>query len=81
MQSSLDVPANAPFAITLKNDDPAGITHNIEIKDSSGTVLDPQDPINGGTSTTYSYKPLPPGTYTFFCSIHPGAMFGTLTVK
>ncbi len=80
-QSSLDLPANAPFAITLKNDDPAGITHNVEIKDSSGTVLDTQEPINGGTSSTYSYKPLPAGTYTFFCSIHPGAMFGTLTVK
>ena len=77
----LEVPADAPFAITLTNNDPAGITHNVEIKDSSGTIAEPQDPIAGGTSTTYSYKALKSGTYTFFCSIHPGAMFGTLTVK
>lgn len=79
--ASLETPANAPFAITFKNNDPAGITHNVEIKDASGTVLDTQDTIAGGTSTTYTYKPLPVGTYTFFCSIHPGPMTGTLTVK
>jgi cytochrome c oxidase subunit 2 len=78
---SLEVPANAPFAITFDNKDVAGITHNIEIKDSSGTVLQTQDPIDGGTSANYVYTPLPPGTYTFFCSIHPGIMTGTLTVK
>jgi cytochrome c oxidase subunit 2 len=80
-KAGLDTAANTPFAITFKNDDPAGITHNVEVKDASGTVLDAQDPIAGGTSTTYSYKPLPAGTYTFFCSIHPAAMTGTLTVK
>ena len=80
-KASLEVPANAPFAITFKNDDPAGITHNVEIKDASGTVLQTQDTIAGGTSANYSYKALPAGTYTFFCSIHPGPMTGTLTVK
>ena len=80
-KAALEAPANAPFAITFKNDDVAAITHNVEIKDASGTVLDTQDTIAGGTSTTYSYKPLPAGTYTFFCSIHPQPMTGTLTVK
>lgn len=80
-QKSLDVAADAPFAITLTNSDPAGITHNVEIKDSSGAIADTQTPIDGGTSTTYAYKPLKAGTYTFFCSIHPGVMTGTLTVK
>jgi len=79
--ASLEVPANAPFAIAFTNKDVSGITHNVEIKDASGTVVATTDPIDGGTSTNYTYAPLAAGTYTFFCSIHPGAMSGTLTVK
>jgi cytochrome c oxidase subunit 2 len=78
---ALTVPANAPFSIDFKNEDPAGIPHNIEIRDSSGKVLEDQPTIDGGTSTTYNYTPLPPGTYTFICKVHPIAnMTGTLTV-
>jgi cytochrome c oxidase subunit 2 len=81
-KKELEVPANAPFAIDFRNEDPAGVTHNIEIRDASGTVLQDQPVIDGGTETTYSYTPLPPGTYTFICKIHPiPAMTGTLTVK
>ncbi len=78
---ALEVPAGVAFGVAFKNDDPAGILHNVEIKDSSGNVLATQDTIDGGTSTNYVYQPLTAGTYTFFCSIHPTAMFGTLTVK
>lgn len=79
---ALEVAANQPFAITFKNDDPAGVTHDIDIRDANGTVLSNQETINGGTSTTYRYEGLPAGTYTFICSIHPiPAMTGTLTVK
>jgi cytochrome c oxidase subunit 2 len=78
---SLDATANAPFSISFKNEDPAGIPHNVEIRDSSGKVLQEQPTIDGGTSTTYNYTPLPAGTYTFICKIHPIAnMTGTLTV-
>jgi len=77
---ALDVPANQPFVIDFKNDDP-GIPHNIEIRDSSGKVLEEQPTIDGGTSTNYNYAPLPAGTYTFICKVHPIAnMTGTLTV-
>lgn len=79
--NQLSVPANAPFAIAFTNKDPAGVTHDIDIKDASGTIVASTDPIAGGTSTNYVYKALPPGTYTFFCSIHPGIMTGTFTVK
>ena len=79
--ATLEAPANTPFAIAFTNKDPAGVTHNVEIKDSSGTVIATQDTIDGGTATNYTYKALPAGTYTFFCSIHPGAMSGTLTIK
>jgi cytochrome c oxidase subunit 2 len=78
---ALEVPADAPFGIAFTNDDAAGIPHNIEIKDSSDAVIATQDTIDGGTSTNYTFEPLKGGTYTFFCSIHPTAMFGTLTVK
>ena len=78
--ASLEAPADAPFAIAFTNKDPAGVTHDIDIRDSSGTVLENEDVIPGGTTTNYALAPLPAGTYTFFCSIHSN-MTGTLTVK
>jgi cytochrome c oxidase subunit II len=79
---SLEVSANQPFAINFQNNDPAGVPHNIQIRAADGTVIQDQPTIDGGTSTTYSYSALPPGTYTFICKIHPiPAMTGTLTVK
>jgi cytochrome c oxidase subunit 2 len=77
---ALEVPADAPFAITFDNQDPSGVTHNVAIRDSGGTEIAKPDTINGGTSTTYTYEALKAGTYTFFCSIHSN-MTGTLTVK
>jgi cytochrome c oxidase subunit 2 len=80
-KTTLDVPANAPFAIDFKNEDTAGVPHNVEIRDASGNVIQDQPTIDGGQETTYSYNPLPPGTYTFICKIHPiPNMTGTLTV-
>lgn len=80
---ALDAPANAPFVIAFKNDDPASITHDVDIKDSGGAVIANEEPIAGGTTAQYTYDPLPAGTYQFFCSVHPGVpgMTGTLTVK
>ncbi len=78
--ASLEVPADAPFGIAFTNKDPAGLTHDIDVRDSSGTVVEDEPVIDGGTSTNYTFKPLSAGTYTFFCSIHSN-MTGTLTVK
>lgn len=78
--ASLEVPADAPFAIAFTNKDPSGVTHDVDIRDSSGTVLENEDVIAGGTTANYAMSPLPAGTYTFFCSIHSN-MTGTLTVK
>lgn len=78
--ASLEVPADAPFAIAFTNKDPAGVTHDIDVRDSSGTVLENEEVIPGGTTANYTMSPLPAGTYTFFCSIHSN-MTGTLTVK
>jgi cytochrome c oxidase subunit 2 len=78
--TDLTAPANAPFVIAFKNEDLATITHDVQIRDSSGTVLQTQDTIPGGTTANYQYTPLAAGTYTFFCSVHSN-MTGTLTVK
>jgi cytochrome c oxidase subunit II len=79
---SLEAPADAPFVIDFKNDDSSAITHDIELRQADGTVIQKQQAIPGGQETNYQYDPLPAGTYTFICSIHPVAtMTGTLTVK
>jgi cytochrome c oxidase subunit II len=80
---ALEAAADQPFVIDFKNQDPAAITHDIEIRQSDGTtVVQKQEAIPGGTEKSYQYDALPAGTYTFICSIHPvPAMTGTLTVK
>jgi heme/copper-type cytochrome/quinol oxidase subunit 2 len=80
LQTSLQAPANAPFVIEFTNSDPSALTHDIDVKDSSGKVVENQDTIPGGTKKDYTYQPLAAGTYTFFCSIHAN-MTGTLTVQ
>jgi plastocyanin len=81
---ALTVPANAPFSIDFKNEDAPSLTHDIDIHGTDGTsgVAD-EEAIPGGKSVTYSYEPLPAGTYQYFCSLHVGVaqMTGTLTVQ
>jgi plastocyanin len=81
-QTSLQVPAGQPFTITLKNEDPATTTHDIDIHDTGGAVVKDQAPIPGGSEQAYQYDPLEPGEYQFICSVHPiPQMTGTLTVQ
>ena len=80
---ALEVAADQPFDIKFTNNDPAVIQHDIDIRQSDGTTVVVDQPrVDGGASQTYLYPPLPAGTYTFICSVHPfPAMTGTLTVK
>ncbi|HZM72087.1 MAG TPA: cupredoxin domain-containing protein [Candidatus Polarisedimenticolia bacterium] len=79
-KKDLSTAADAPFAIHFINADPAGVPHDIDIRDKpGGTILENQETIDGGTDTTYQYTALKAGTYTFECSIHSN-MVGTLTV-
>ena len=80
---ALEVAADLPYAIAFKNDDVAVITHDVDIRETDGTtVVFDQPTVAGGATQTYRYPPLPAGTYTFICSVHPfPAMTGTLTVK
>jgi plastocyanin len=77
------VPANTPFTITLDNRDPAGVVHDVDIRQpDKTTVVSDQQVVNGGETVTYEYDGLPAGSYIFICSIHPfPQMTGTLTVK
>jgi cytochrome c oxidase subunit 2 len=79
---TLEAPADTPFVIDFQNDDAASVTHDIDLRGSDGSVVKDQAPIPGGQATQYQYDPLPAGTYTFICSIHPiDQMTGTLTVN
>jgi cytochrome c oxidase subunit II len=82
-KKELDVPAEAPFVINFVNNDTTSTLHDIDIRQSDGTtVVQDTEQIPGGQSTQYQYNPLPAGTYTFICSVHPiPQMTGTLTVQ
>ncbi len=79
---TLEVPANQAFHIKFTNND-IGVDHDVDIRDAAGKAVVQDEPHTpGGQTATYDYNGLPPGTYTFICSVHPiAAMTGTLTVK
>lgn len=78
----LTVQANQPFAINFDNQDGPSVPHDIDIRDANGETIEDTPTIEGGQKTTYNYRPLEAGKYTFICSIHPiPAMTGTLTVQ
>jgi mono/diheme cytochrome c family protein/plastocyanin len=74
----LSAPADTKFQIEFTNND-AGIKHNVEIRDASGKSLFLGEIFPGVDVRTYTVDPLPAGTYTFLCTVHPN-MVGTLTV-
>ncbi len=77
--TTLEAPANQPFQIAFDNQD-AGIPHNIQIADSSGTFVFEGDTVNGVAQITYNVPALAAGAYKFSCKWHPN-MVGDLTVK
>ena len=77
---TLTAPADTAFTLHFKNEDAAGVPHNIEIKDASGGVAFKGDIIDGGAEINYAVPALAAGTYPFVCTVHPN-MTGTLTVQ
>jgi plastocyanin len=72
-------PAAIPFTIALVNDD-AGIPHNVELLGPDGGVAFKGEIFNGVDTRVYDVGPLPPGEYTFVCSVHPN-MKGTASIQ
>jgi plastocyanin len=72
--------ASSHVTIAFTNVSP--LDHNVTIANAKGTVLGHTPTFTGGTKTLTLN--LPPGTYTFYCSV-PGhemaGMKGTLTVR
>jgi plastocyanin len=78
-QTEVSAPAGT---ITIDFDNPASLSHDVVVEDSSGQELGATDLISeSNTSTTVD---LDAGSYTFFCSV-PGhreaGMEGTLTAQ
>ncbi len=72
-------PAAIPFTIALINDD-ANVPHNLELKGPDGAPVFQGEVFNGVDTRVYDAGPLPPGEYTFLCTVHP-TMTGTATIK
>jgi hypothetical protein len=74
------VSTSSHVSIAFTNKSPLG--HNVTIANAAGKVLGATPTFMGGTKTVS--LDLPPGTYTFYCSVpgHEAAgMKGTLTVR
>jgi plastocyanin len=69
-------------AVTINFANPASLSHDVKVEDSSGTELGGTDLVAQGDAT--ATVDLQPGSFTFFCSV-PGhreaGMEGTLTVN
>jgi plastocyanin len=69
--------------VTIDFDNPASISHDVAVEDSSGKELGVSDLI-AQSKTTLDLTDLKAGSYTFFCTVpghREGGMEGTLTVK
>jgi plastocyanin len=73
-QSTLVVPADATFAMDFANRD--GVPHNVSIRGAPSRMTG--DVVTGPGSRTYLFGPLPTGSYTFVCDVHP-AMTGVIS--
>ena len=70
-------------ALTFANKDPL-LPHNVTARDSApeGSPLFSSATISGGAEApVVGADALEPGTYAFYCTIHPAQMRGTLTVS
>jgi plastocyanin len=80
--SSLTAPAGTPFTLNFDNQD-TSVQHDVVIatQGASGQVLFEGTVVTGPTTVAYAVDALDPGTYAFYCKIHPTTMTGTLDVE
>ena len=76
----LAAPANQELIITFDNKELA--PHNVAIRNQQGDGdLFAGEVFSGPKVVTYRVKGLSPGTYRFWCSVHPSQMQGTFLVR
>jgi plastocyanin len=76
-----DLTTNAG-SVTISFTNPASVSHDVKVEDSSGAELGGTDLVSQGEAT--ATVDLQPGSFTFFCSVpghREGGMEGTLTVN
>lgn len=82
-ETELSAPSGTPFEIAFANQE-TGVQHNVDLATDDpakgGSILAETQVITGPATATYRYEALDPGTYYYFCKIHPTVMFGSLTV-
>jgi plastocyanin len=71
-QTSLEVPADAPFQIEFVNND-AGVPHDVAVREGSatGTEIFKGETFPGVATKVYDVPALPAGPYAFICTVHP----------
>jgi plastocyanin len=80
--STIDASAGQGFTIVFDNKD--SLPHNVAIfkgTDATGTNVFTGPIDNGPKTDDYQVPALAAGTYYFQCDVHPGSMYGTITVK
>jgi plastocyanin len=80
--TELSFTAGSGVSLVFENKD-AGTPHNFALfkgTDATGPKIFGGSLVTGPTTTTYSFKAPPPGTYFFHCDVHPAQMTGTATV-
>jgi plastocyanin len=81
-ETSLSFPAARPVNLTFENQEP-GQTHNVVIAAGADEKAPPVFTgalVPGPATEVYAIKPLQPGSYFYFCQVHPTTMTGHLTV-
>jgi plastocyanin len=76
--TTVNAPANKPFAIDFDNQD--SVPHNVTIVDAKGAIVFKGDIFSGPSHKTYSVAALAPGAYAFKCDVHPD-MAGALVAQ
>ncbi len=80
---TLSFPGNVPVNLTFVNQE-VGQQHDVVITagaDQRAPQVFEGALVTGGQSAVYSIRPLAPGSYFFYCMVHPTTMTGKLTVS
>jgi plastocyanin len=82
VQKELDFRANSRVTLRFANED-RSVPHNFVLfrgEDASAPQIFRGDVVTGPAETTYSFTAPGPGTYFFYCEVHPQTMNGTAKV-